>query len=45
MAYRRDANQEMWGDEGHGLVLAYSPNPLDYIPLCRKCHFAYDIDW
>lgn len=24
-------------------VMAYSPNPLDYIPLCRSCHCTLDI--
>ncbi|SDZ12012.1 hypothetical protein SAMN05216215_104740 [Saccharopolyspora shandongensis] len=32
----------MYGDNGHGVMMYYSPNPEMYYPQCRKCHAAYD---
>lgn len=37
-----DPSQRM-GDDGHGNSLIYSLNPEHYIPLCVRCHRAFDV--
>lgn len=44
-SYNRKAKRELYGpSKAHGkaYILAYSADPDDYEPRCRKCHSAFD---
>jgi hypothetical protein len=40
-AYDHGDPDEKWGRHGN-CVMRYSTDPDHYIPLCRKCHKAFD---
>lgn len=41
-AYRHGSPAEQWGQTRQGGQAPYSPDPMDYDPLCRCCHRARD---
>lgn len=48
-AYTHDGEHELitmvagWSTKVKEKEIAYSPDPRDYIPLCRSCHVKFDL--